>query len=73
MTKAKLSADDRRAIVLAALVGKSQSEIAREYGVTRQYVHEIANEAIKSAIPALIEAEKEYKFRRVVAERCTRG
>lgn len=59
----------RRAVVLAALQpGANKAAIAREYGVSREYVSRQAVKALSDPEGVLKEAEEELAFRRRVLE-----
>ena len=65
----KLTLDQRRAVVLAALEPNANiSEIARRYGIRRQRVCQLLEDALLDPKEKLREAEKELAFRRRVKE-----
>jgi transposase-like protein len=65
----KLTQDERRAVVLAALEPNANfSEIARRYGIRRQRVYQLLEDALLDPKEKLREAEKELEFRRRVKE-----
>ena len=65
----KLTLDQRRAVVLAALEPNANiSEIARRYGIRRQRVCQLLEDALLDPKEKLREAEKELTFRRHVKE-----
>ena len=65
----KLTSDDRRAVILAALEPNANiSEIARRYGIRRQRVYQLLENAIIDPMGKLREAEREVAFRRRVKE-----
>lgn len=55
MSTKKLTDERRRALTLAALSGGSPTALAREYGVTRDYVYKLKRGAEREA-----EAEAEF-------------
>ena len=66
---AKLTPDERRAVVLAALEHNVNiSEIARCYGISRQRVYQLLEDAMIDSKGQLREAEREAEFRRRVRE-----
>jgi transposase-like protein len=65
----KLTSDERRAVVMAALESNANiSEIARRYGIRRQRVYQILESAMIDPKEKLREAEKEVAFARRVLE-----
>ena len=59
----------RRAVVLAALQpDANKAAIAREHGVTREYVSKQAMRAVRAAEEELVEAKEELAFRQRVLE-----
>ncbi len=65
----KLTPDERRAVVLAALEPNANiSEIARRYGIRRQRVYQLLEEAMIDSKEKLWEAERKVAFRRRVNE-----
>jgi transposase-like protein len=65
----KLTPDERRAVVMAALEPNANiSEIARRYGIRRQHVYQLLENAITDPKGKLREVEKEVAFRRRVRE-----
>ena len=65
----KLTPDERRAVVMAALEPNANiSEIARRYGIRRQRVYQLLEEAMIDPKGKLREAEREVAFRRRVRE-----
>ena len=65
----KLTPDERRAVVMAALEPNANiSEIARRYGVRRQRVYQLLEDAMIDPKEKLWEAEREVAFRRRVKE-----
>ena len=65
----KLTPDERRAVVLAALEPNANvSEIARRYGIRRQRVYQLLEDATIDPKGQLKEAETELAFRRRVKE-----
>ena len=66
---AKLTPDERRAVVLAALGrGVNISELARRYGIRRQRVYQLLEDAVTDPKGKLREAEREVAFRKRVLE-----
>ena len=66
---AKLTPDERRALVLAALERDVNiSELARRYGICRQRVYQLLEDAMTNPKGSLLEAEREVAFRRRVKE-----
>ena len=66
---AKLTPDERRAVVLAALEHDVNiSELARRYGISRQRVYQLLEDATIDPKGQLREAERELAFRRRVKE-----
>jgi hypothetical protein len=66
---AKLTPDERRAVVLAALGrGVNISELGRPYGIRRQRVYQLLEGATIDPKGPLREAERELAFRRRVKE-----
>jgi len=66
---AKLTPDERRAVVLAALERDvNVSELARRYGISRQRVYQLLEDATINPKGQLREAERELAFRRRVKE-----
>ena len=66
---AKLIPDERRAVVLAALEHDVNiSELARRYGILRQRVYQLLEDATIDPKGQLREAERELAFRRRVKE-----
>ena len=67
--RSKLTSDERRAVVMAALEPNANiSEIARRYGVRRQRVYQLLENAMLDPRERLREAEREVAFRRRVKE-----
>jgi transposase-like protein len=65
----KLTPDERRAVVMAALEPNANiSEIARRYGIRRQRVYQLLEDALLDPKEKLREAGKELEFRRRVKE-----
>ena len=65
----KLTLDERRAIVLAVLEHDANvTELARRYGIRRQRVYQLLEEAMIDSKEKLWEAEREVAFRRRVIE-----
>ncbi len=65
----KLTPDERRALVLAALEPNANiSEIARRYGIRRQRVYQLLEDATIDPKGQLREGERELAFRRRVKE-----
>jgi transposase-like protein len=65
----KLTSDERRAVVMAALESNANiSEIARRYGIRRQRVYQILESAMIDPKENLREAEQEVAFARRVLE-----
>ncbi len=65
----KLTRDERRAVVMAALEPAANiSEIARRYGIRRQRVYQLLEDAMLDPRERLREAEREVAFRRRVWE-----
>ncbi len=65
----KLTPDERRAVVMAALEPNANiSEIARRYGIRRQRVYQLLEDAMIDPTEKLREAEREVAFRRRVKE-----
>jgi transposase-like protein len=65
----KLTPDDRRAIVLAVLEHNANvAELARRYGIRRQRIYQLLNNAVIDPRGKLREAEREIAFRRRVWE-----
>jgi transposase-like protein len=65
----KLTPDERRAVVIAALETNANiSEIARRYGIRRQRIYQLLDSAVIDPKGKLREAEKELGFRRRVKE-----
>lgn len=65
----KLTVDQRRAVILAALEpNANMSEIARRYGIRRQGVYQLLENAVSDPKGKLREAEREVAFRRRVWE-----
>ena len=65
----KLTPDERRAIVMAALERNANvSELARRYGIRRQRVYQLLEDAMLDPRERLREAEREVAFRRRVKE-----
>ena len=66
---AKLTPDERRAVVLAAL-GRSVniSELARRYAISRSRVYQLLEDAVTDPKGKLREAEREVAFRKRVLE-----
>jgi transposase-like protein len=65
----KLTSDERRAVVMAALESNANiSEIARRYGIRRQGVYQLLENAVSDPKGKLREAEREVAFRRRVRE-----
>ncbi len=63
--KPKLTPDERRAVIMAALEPNANiSEIARRYGVSRQYVLQLLRSAVIDPRAKLREAEREVEFRK---------
>ena len=64
---AKLTPDERRAIILTALEPNANvSEIARRYGIRRQRVYQLLEDAVTDPKGKLREAEQEALFRKGV-------
>jgi transposase-like protein len=65
----KLIPDEQRAIVMAALTPNANiSEIARRYGISRQRIYQLLENALIDSKEKLREAEREVAFRRRVLE-----
>jgi transposase-like protein len=65
----KLVPDEQRAIVMAVLEPNANiSEIARRYGISRQRVYQLLENALIDTKEKLREAEREVEFRRRVLE-----
>jgi transposase-like protein len=65
----KLTPDERRAVVMAALEPNANfSEIARRFGIRRQRVYQLLESVIIDPKGKLREAEREVEFRRRVWE-----
>ena len=65
----KLTPDERRAVVMAALEPNANiSEIARRYGIRRQRVYQLLEDAMIDSKEKLWEAEREVAFRRRLIE-----
>jgi transposase-like protein len=65
----KLTPDERRAVVMAALEPNSnKSEIARRYGISRSRVYQLLESSLIDSKGKLREAEREAQFRRRVWE-----
>ena len=65
----KLIPDEQRAIVMAALTPNANiSEIARRYGINRQRIYQLLENALIDSKEKLREAEREVAFRRRVLE-----
>ncbi len=59
----KLTPDERRAIVMAALqFGSNKSEVARRYGLSRSRVYQLIEDAVSDPKSKLREAEREVAF-----------
>ena len=66
---AKLIPDERRAVVLAALEHDVNiSELARRYGIRRQRVYQLLEDATIDPKGQLRETERELAFRRRVKD-----
>ena len=69
MSRPRLTPDERRAVVLAALEPNANvSEIARRYGVSRARTYQLLESATIDPKGQLREAERELAFRRRVKE-----
>ena len=67
--RSKLTPDDRRAIVLAALDHNANiTELARRYGVSRARIYQLLESAVIDPRGKLYEAQREAEFRRRVKE-----
>jgi transposase-like protein len=65
----KLTSDERRAVVMAALEpDANKTELARRYGIRRQRVYQLLEDALTNTKGNLMEAEREVAFRRRVRE-----
>ena len=65
----RLTPDERRAVVMAALeIGANKSEIARRYGIRRQRIYQLLEDALTDPKSKLREAEREVAFRKRVLE-----
>lgn len=65
----KLTPEERRAVVMAALALNSNvSEIARRYAIRRQRIYQLLESALTDPKGKLREAEREVEFRRRVLE-----
>jgi transposase-like protein len=65
----KLTPEERRAVVMAALQPNANiSEIARRYNIRRQRVYQLLEDALTDPKGKLMEAEREAQFRRRVWE-----
>lgn len=64
----KLSPDERRAMILRALVGENRAYLASEYGVARSRLQALLKEARTMTEADVSEASKELEFRRRVLE-----
>ena len=74
MTSRELTADERRAVVMAALAPISnKSEIARRYGISRSRVYQLMEIAMTDPKSKFREAEREVEFRRRVLKLTRRG
>ena len=66
---AKLTPDERRAIVMAALqFDANKSEVARRYNLSRSRLYQLLESALTDPKGKLREAEREAEFRRRVRE-----
>jgi transposase-like protein len=73
-TANKLTHDERRAAILAALERDANiSEIARTYGVSRGNIYHLLEVATRDPKGRLREAEKELAFRKRVIELLGKG
>jgi transposase-like protein len=69
MSPKLLTAEERRAVVMAALEpNANKSEIARRYGIRRQRIYQLLENALIDPKGELSEAEREVAFRRRVLE-----
>ena len=67
----KLTPEDRRAAVIAALQPNANiSEIARRYSIRRQRVYQLLEDVLLDPKGKLMEAQREAEFRRRVWELC---
>ncbi len=65
----KLTPEDRRAVVMAALEPNSnKSELARCYAIRRQRIYQLLESAMSDPKGKLREAEREVAFRRRMLE-----
>lgn len=64
----KLSRQERRDLVIAALSGVRKTELARRYGIARGHVYRIIDEALADPESKLREAEEELAFRQRVLD-----
>jgi transposase-like protein len=65
----KLTPEERRAVVMAALQPNANiSEIARRYNIRRQRVYQLLEDVLLDPKEKLMEAEREAQFRRRVWE-----
>jgi len=66
---AKLTPDERRTVVLAALERDVNiSELARRYAISRSRVYQLLEDAVTDPKGKLREAEREVAFRKRVLE-----
>jgi AraC-like DNA-binding protein len=59
----KLDDETRRALTLAALTTDRPTDLAKEYGVSRAYVHKLKKEAATNPTEKVAEAQWELDFR----------
>jgi hypothetical protein len=63
IAREKLTPDQRRSLVLAALSGVPAMQLAKEYGVARSWVYALIEEAKTDPHGKLRDAHEEVKFR----------
>jgi transposase-like protein len=65
----KLTPDERRALVIAALEpDANKCELARRFGIRRQRIYQLLEHSLSDPRTKLREAEREVAFRRRVLE-----
>jgi transposase-like protein len=69
MSRSRLTPDEKRSLVLAALESDANiSELARRYGIRRQRIYQLLQDVVINPKGKLREAEREVAFRRRVKE-----
>lgn len=66
MPEVKLSPDQRREVARRALAGETPTALGKEFGISRQHVHRIRDDALD--LDAYRDIREEYELRRNALE-----